>query len=362
MSKKWNSISLKNKLLIITLLTILFISIIFLSLIFKIADSQAFIPMKHMFFEDQQITFQKPHNELAGLFEQRRQNFIVQSIILIILIVIIGCCSLYLLLTRTIKPLQLLAKDITNINENNLDMIIVNNANCLEVKEINNAFNTLLTRLARVFESQKLFSANLAHELKTPLSIIKTNHQVFNLQEKRSKKEYQELLSIINIQNERLIEIVDTLLKMNDNQSIIIKTFSLNKMVKEIKDDLLLLLQKEQLELIIEGDYELNTDDKLFKRALFNIIDNAIKYHGQSKRIEVIINNDNIKVIDYGIGIPEDDQDKIFEPFYRVDNSRSRHSGGSGLGLSLSKQILKLLDYEISIVSREDGTTLIIHY
>jgi signal transduction histidine kinase len=338
------------------IIIVLLISIVFVLLTLNSADRQAFRPIHDMFFNpgDTNVNMQ-------GMFDKHRQNFIVQLIVIIALVCIIGCLFLSAFLAHVLKPLHDFEKKVSNYDEKVLNEELNINANCLEINGIQNAFNSLLKRINRVFENQKLFSNNLAHEFKTPLSIIKTNKQVFDLEKKHTIKEYQELLNLMDNQNNRLIELVETLIRLNDNSNIIKSEFSIKKLVTEIKNELDLLLKENKLKLKIINDKVINNDYHLLKIALTNLIDNAIKYHGDSNKIEVLIEDDKISIIDYGIGIDSEELDNIFNPFYRVDNSRSRQSGGSGLGLTFTKQIIELLGYHISVDNREDGSTFIIN-
>jgi signal transduction histidine kinase len=363
-NSKWNQLSLKIKIIIIVFLAILTVGGIILVVSINSAEHNAFDPFRQIIKEGKGFVIVKPEDpvEYINMVNDRRNIFILQMFFTIIFICIIVSVLLYFILSKLLAPFETLAKDIKDIDETNLDYQLDIKTNSSEVSDVLISFNTLLQRLSNAFSSQKLFSANVAHELKTPLTIMKTNKQVFDLDKRPTKSEYRTLIELMDRQSNRLIEIVETLLKMNDKHNLGKDNFKTKEVVADILNDLDTVIKRKGIAIKVKGDRVTNSDKNLFKRAVFNIIDNAIKYSGDSKKINININDDCIEVVDYGIGIDIENPNQIFEPFYRIDNSRSRLSGGSGLGLALTKQILDMLDIEIEVLVRQDGTSFVIKF
>ena len=206
----------------------------------------------------------------------------------------------------------------------------------------------MLARLNNAFDVQKQFSANAAHELRTPLAVMQTNLEVFSKKKEPSVSEYQTLFSTILEQTNRLSHLASIMRDMTGLQRVKRSdTISLAALADEVLCDLAPIADQKQIKLsqsetdcIVTGSY------LLLYRAVFNLVENAIKYNQPGGSVQITISRSNgkaiLRVADTGCGIPDEYRTSIFEPFFRVDKSRSREMGGAGLGLALVREIAAL--------------------
>lgn len=210
---------------------------------------------------------------------------------------------------------------------------------------------------------QKRFSADAAHELRTPLAVLTTKIDVFKKKTSHSKEQYDELITIFEKQTARLSELVVTLLEMTDmNDDFDKEPIHLQAILQEVVTELSPIADEKEIELHLTGvDGAVQGNIDLLYRAFYNIVENAIKYNhaGGAVNIQVQSNNHQIMVAikDTGIGISDEEKKNIFEPFYRVDQSRSRAMGGSGLGLAIVEGIMNKHNGKITVTSNETGGT-----
>lgn len=290
-----------------------------------------------------------------------RKSFLQDSILYMIILVVIGAVLTYYLSGKALKPLQELSSQMKNLTVHNLsdDLEIPKSKD--EVADLTYSFNEMSSKLDEAFSMQKRFSESAAHELRTPLSVLKTKVEVFKKKKGHTKEEYDSLLNVISTHTNRLSELVSDILNftnmdaMEYNQKIEIKG-----LIKDIVEELSIPAKERHIMVSLEGMEQFvigNTN--LLHRAFFNLVENAIKYNYEngSVNIEVSCVNDQtlVTIEDTGIGIPGEMRALIFEPFFRVDKSRSRQLGGAGLGLTMVKNIIDKHGGQIVVLENQIG-------
>ncbi len=294
-------------------------------------------------------------------FLAARETFVMQSVLLVVFVIVTGALVLWLVFRRTMRPLRELSERLDALEANNLPASIDLEHKNPDVRQFLRSFNTLLRRINATLESQKHFVANAAHELKTPLSSIMTNLDVLEMDEDPSKEDYREVLLITRDNIERMSDLVRNMLELTQLQKRDYEQFSLRDLTV-ISDEMEAAIKAKNLNVEFRGDTVLEGSRTLIERAIQNLVDNAIRYSSEGGDIQISADENTITISDNGIGIPKDKQEKVFEPFYCVDPSRSRELGGSGLGLSIVHQILTRHGMSIDLDSEEgQGTTFIIH-
>lgn len=277
-----------------------------------------------------------------------KASFGKKSILYMILAILFGSALTYYITGKALKPLKKLANDMQNITPDTISKAIEVNDNSIEIMELAESFNNMLNRLNDAYALQKRFAADAAHELRTPLAVLQAKIDVFQKEECHTKKEYDVLIYDLKKQILRLKKLSQSLLEMTviEDQSEWTE-FEINEMMEDIVSELNPIAQKKQVQIrlrceacIVNGNI-----DQLY-RAFYNLIENGIKYNIQSGIVTITVQktqNHKTKIVisDTGIGIPDDMKPYIFEPFYRVDKSRSRQMGGAGLGLAMVESIVK---------------------
>ena len=254
--------------------------------------------------------------------------------------------AITLIITLTVSFLMReLTLQIEDIQAKNLKEPILSKSNSTEIERLTLAFNRLLLRLEETFATQRQFSANAAHELRTPLAVMSTKFEVFEKNKNPDEADYKEAINMARSQTDRLSHVIDILLEMTELQSAPKSdSISLSEITEEVICDLVAVAEKKSISLVQDdGDARLTGSDTLVYRAIYNLIENAIKYNKEDGKVSVAITEDEnfakVIITDTGSGIAKEDWDKIFEPFFRIDKSRSRSMGGAGLGLALVKEI-----------------------
>ena len=293
-----------------------------------------------------------------GIEAQRSfRNF---SITVAVIFVLIGTFGTYFITGQTLKPINSLAKKMENTDANNLTELIELPKTQDEVARLTHTFNNMLRKLNRSFESQKLFAQNAAHELKTPLTSIRASIEVLKLDDKPTIDDYKEMTEIVDIGTERLIELVEGLLSLNSVTDILKwQTFSGRETFDIIVNDLRADIARKGIEVDISGECKLKGDKTLLERAFFNLIHNAVRYNVDNGKVKITLSENSIVIEDNGVGIPAEHLPHIFEPFYCVDESRSKKLGGHGLGMAITKNIFDKHNMEISITSEPGQGTKI---
>ena len=286
-----------------------------------------------------------PKSVVADTVKNTQIEFWIKSLAITLIITLTVSFLMYLIVGYALYPLRELTLKIEDIQAKNLKEPILSKSNSTEIERLTLAFNRLLLRLEETFATQRQFSANAAHELRTPLAVMSTKFEVFEKNKNPDEADYKEAINMARNQTDRLSHVIDILLEMTELQSAPKgDKISLSEITEEVICDLVAVADKKHISLIQEdGEARLTGSDTLVYRAIYNLIENAIKYNKEGGKVSVAITEDEnfakVIITDTGSGIAKEDWDKIFEPFFRVDKSRSRSMGGAGLGLALVKEI-----------------------
>lgn len=270
----------------------------------------------------------------------------------------------YFVSGRALRPLEDFSSQIEKVQLTNLENMHVSTDTLIEFRSIADSFNDMLDRLHVAFAAQRQFTGNAAHELRTPLALLQMRLDAFTEEHPDTDEALTQLVISLREQTERLSKTVTILLEMSSAQHIPRTDHVwLLPMLEEIVADLTPLAEQKHVTLSFGGDdVSLLASDRLLSRLFFNLTENAIKYNrpGGSVLLSVTGADDIVVTMkDTGFGIPEEDWETIFQPFYCLDSSRSRQQGGVGLGLALAGEIVKLHNGTIRVVkSSSAGTTL----
>ena len=279
-------------------------------------------------------------------------------------VTLLGGILAYFVSGRALRPLRTFVAQVEKVQPNNLADMKITEEVLPEFRQFSDSFNQMLERLDEGFTAQRQFTGNAAHELRTPLALMQAQVELFSAEHPDVLPETADFLRLLREQTERMTQMTRTLLEMCGLQAVpCTDHIELGPMVDEIFADLAPLAEKNNITLERDGDGVMTGSDTLIYRLLFNLTENAIKYNrpGGSVRLSVTPEPEKllIRVSDTGRGIPERFQRSIFQPFFRVDKSRSREYGGVGLGLSRVWEIVKLHGGTVCVEnSSEAGTTV----
>ena len=287
-----------------------------------------------------------------------------KSLIISALMALLGGVITYFISGHALKPLRVFSDKIEKVQAQNLaDSGIEEN----EVKELNQlsmSYNKMLGRLSDAFEAQRQFTANAAHELRTPLALMQVQLDTYNACAHPGNDEAAvETIKMMTEQNERLGKMVKTLLDMSELQTVARdEVIALDALIEEVLTDLESLAARKNIRLVRECEpVTMTGSDILIYRLVYNLVENAIKYNIDGGQVTVTCRewdkHIHIRVSDTGKGIPEELRSRIFEPFFRVDKSRSRELGGIGLGLALVNEIVRVHEGSIEIKGNRAGGT-----
>ena len=323
---------------------------------------------------DSPITFNVDPKALFPQFEQEIQEtkeaFLLRSVIATTIIILLSSVCTYFLTKKTLTPLQKLTSEVSQIQAQNLSTQLAVPNSKDEIAQLTSSFNEMLTRLDNAFSTQKQFSANAAHELRTPLAVLQTNLEVFEKKQEPEMVEYRQLFTMIKEQTARLSQLVGTLLDMTNLKSVPrTDQVTLEELVDEVFCDLDPVAEKAGISIHFNdsANQDSHTDVTgsyvLLYRAVYNLVENAIKYNRPNGSVTVSVKEKNSQVMilvkDTGIGISPENQKKIFDPFFRVDKSRSRAMGGAGLGLALVDSIAREHGGSVKVLeSNEKGSII----
>ena len=279
-------------------------------------------------------------------------------------VTLLGGILAYFVSGRALRPLRTFVAQVEKVQPNNLADMKITEEVLPEFRQFSDSFNQMLERLDEGFTAQRQFTGNAAHELRTPLALMQAQVELFSAEHPDVLPETADFLRLLREQTERMTQMTRTLLEMCGLQAVpCTDHIELGPMIDEIFADLAPLAEKNNVMLEREGDGTMTGSDTLIYRLLFNLTENAIKYNrpGGAVRLSVTPESEKllIRVADTGRGIPEHFQRSVFQPFFRVDKSRSREYGGVGLGLSLVWEIVKLHGGTVCVEnSSEAGTTV----
>ena len=308
-----------------------------------------------------------PNEELTIVVDGAQGRFRTTNWYITAAVTLLSGILAYFVSGRALKPLRSFASQVEQVQLNNLADMRIDEDAISEFRQLSRSFNQMLERLNNAFAAQRQFTGNAAHELRTPLALIQTRLELFAAEHPQMDAETAALLRFEQEQLERLSALVRTLLEMSDLQSVPrTDCIDLAPMAEEVLVDLTPLAQKNGITLTQTGEnVQLTGSDVLLYRVLFNLTENAIKYNRTGGSVEVSVEQEGgqaaIRVRDTGPGIAEEYRDSIFQPFFRVDKSRSRAMGGVGLGLALVQEIVRLHGGTVRVEQSADtGTTILV--
>ena len=296
-----------------------------------------------------------------------------RSLLITVVVALIGGAVTFFVSGRALKPLKEFSETVEKVQAQNLADYTIEENRITELDRLRTSYNKMLLRLSESFETQRQFTGNAAHELRTPLALIQAQLDLYHTTEHpESTAVAEETIQMVTEQNERLSKLVRTLLDMSELQTVSRNDrIELHSLIEEVLTDLEPLAQEKKVELIqksqgagAKADEELflTGSDILIYRMLYNLVENAIKYNRENGSVTVsAIRKKNevvLTVSDTGNGIDEAFREQIFEPFFRVDKSRSRELGGVGLGLAMVREVVRVHDGTIEVyTNKHSGTT-----
>lgn len=288
-----------------------------------------------------------------------------RSLLFSALMAILGGVVTYFISGRALKPLCEFSDKIEEVQAQNLSDSRIEENKVKELNQLSVSYNRMLDRLSEAFEVQRQFTANAAHELRTPLAVIQAQLDLYHSTEHPENDECTEqTIRMMTEQNERLGKMVKTLLDMSELQTVARdEKIELDALVEEVLADLEPLALKKDIKLIGKCDaVTMMGSDILIYRLVYNLVENAIKYNKPCGQVTVTAAKQDkticLTVSDTGNGIPEELKERVFEPFFRVDKSRSRALGGVGLGLALVHEIVRVHGGSICVKDNHEGGTI----
>ena len=320
------------------------------------------------------LTIEIPQEEMSSLLAHFSQEVYDAKVVfgrkgwcITVVVTIVSAAIAYFVSGRALKPLQQLAQQAQQVDQDSIATTRLDENTVQEFGQLSRSVNRMLDGLAQSFELQRQFAGNAAHELRTPLAILQTKLELFAEEHPAMDAETAGLIRSLREQLDRLTALVRTLLEMSNLQSVSrTDQIALAPLVEEILTDLTPLAQKNNISL--QQDCEelgMVGSDALIYRLVFNLVENGIKYNRPGGAVRVTLQQEKqtavLRVADTGPGIPADCRESIFQPFFRVDKSRSREMGGVGLGLALVREIAVLHGGSVTVESSsENGTTFVV--
>lgn len=287
------------------------------------------------------------------------------SLIITVLLALLGGVVTYFISGHALRPIREFSDKIEEVQAQNLSDSRIEENNVKELNQLGISYNKMLERLSDAFEIQRQFTANAAHELRTPLALMQVQLDLYNsASHPGNDADTLQTIKMVTEQNDKLNRMVKTLLDMSELQTVgRDDKIILDAIVEEVLADLEPLAVEKNIKLI--GKCEAATmigSDILIYRLVYNLVENAIKYNHPLGQVTVTTYQRNkhvyLSVEDTGSGIPKELRERVFEPFFRVDKSRSRELGGVGLGLALVREIVRVHDGSICIKSGKTGGTI----
>ena len=304
-------------------------------------------------------------NDFSLQVYNNKADYKKRSLLFSTLLALLGGVVTYYIVGHALKPLKKFSDKIEEVQAQNLSDSRIEENEVKELNQLSVSYNKMLERLSEAFEMQRQFTANAAHELRTPLALMQVQLDLYNSTEHPGNDECTgHTIAMITEQNERLSKMVKTLLDMSELRiTVRDEKIMVDALVEEVLEDLEPLAAEKNVELIGKcNPVTMTGSDILIYRLVYNLVENAIKYNHPEGKVTVTACQKEKKVIlsvaDTGSGIPGELRERVFEPFFRVDKSRSRELGGVGLGLALVHEIVKAHDGSISIRDNPSGGTV----
>ena len=287
------------------------------------------------------------------------------SLIITVLLAFLGGVVTYFISGHALRPIREFSDKIEEVQAQNLSDSRIEENNVKELNQLGISYNKMLERLSEAFEIQRQFTANAAHELRTPLALMQVQLDLYNsASHPGNDADTLQTIKMVTEQNDKLNKMVKTLLDMSELQTVgRDDKIILDAIVEEVLADLEPLAVEKNIKLIGKcEDATMIGSDILIYRLVYNLVENAIKYNHPLGQVTVTAYQRNkhvyVSVEDTGSGIPKELRERVFEPFFRVDKSRSRELGGVGLGLALVHEIVRVHDGSICIKSGKTGGTI----
>ena len=307
-----------------------------------------------------------PDQDLTIIVSDAQQSFGATNWLITVAVTLLGGVLAYFVSGRALRPLRDFAAQVEQVQPNNLAEMKISEDVLPEFKQFSASFNDMIDRLEQGFSAQKQFMGNAAHELRTPLALMQMQMELFSLEHPGANPETADFLKLLQEQTERMSQMTKTLLEMSELRSVPCNDrIELAPLVEEVLADLAPMAEQREIALECEGDAAIVGSDTLMYRLVFNLVENALRYSRPGTAVSVSIDEEANRVLlrvrDRGAGIPVQYRESIFQPFFRVDKSRSREYGGVGLGLSLVWEIAALHSGTVEIEeSTNEGTVMLV--
>ena len=304
-------------------------------------------------------------NNFSVQVYNNKADYRKNSLIISALLAFLGGVATYFISGHALKPIREFSEKIEEVQAQNLADSRIEENTVKELNQLSVSYNKMLERLSDAFEVQRQFTANAAHELRTPLALMQVQLDLYNsTRHPGNDADTLQTIRMVTEQNGRLSKMVKTLLDMSELQTVgRDEKIIVDALVDEVLADLEPLAQEKSIKLI--GKCKAATmvgSDILIYRLVYNLVENAIKYNHLGGQVTVTAYQKEkqvyLSVADTGSGIPEELRERVFEPFFRVDKSRSRELGGVGLGLALVREIVRVHDGSITVKSNPSGGTI----
>ena len=304
-------------------------------------------------------------NEFSVQVYNNKADYKRNSLIITVLLALLGGVVTYFISGHALRPIRVFSDKIEEVQAQNLSDSRIEENNVKELNQLGISYNKMLERLSEAFEIQRQFTANAAHELRTPLALMQVQLDLYNsASHPGNDADTLQTIKMVTEQNDKLNRMVKTLLDMSELQTVgRDDKIILDAIVEEVLADLEPLAVEKNIKLIGKcEDATMIGSDILIYRLVYNLVENAIKYNHPLGQVTVTAYQRNkhvyLSVEDTGSGIPKELRERVFEPFFRVDKSRSRELGGVGLGLAFVREIVRVHDGSICIKSGKTGGTI----
>ena len=304
-------------------------------------------------------------NDFSVQVYNNKADYRKNSLIISAVLALLGGVATYFISGHALRPIRELSDKIEKVQAQNLADSRIEENQVKELNQLSVSYNRMLERLSAAFEIQRQFTANAAHELRTPLALMQVQLDLYHSNSHPDNDaDTVQMIKMVTEQNDRLNKMVKTLLDMSELQTVgRDDEIILDALVDEVLEDLEPLAEGKNIRLIGKcKDITMTGSDILIYRLVYNLVENAIKYNHSGGQVTVTADRKEkhvyLSVEDTGTGIPEELKERVFEPFFRVDKSRSRELGGVGLGLALVREIVRVHDGSIAVKSNPSGGTI----